>query len=103
MGVTSVTQWRVRQGHFGEFLENAGQAKAIHERLGAQVRVLQSLAGGEPMVMGYVMNFADTVAYGEFTEKLNTDEEWVAFIASTMDRDDGSATLVGSSLMRDAL
>ena len=103
MGVTSVTQWKVRQGHFAEFLENAGQAKAIHERLGAQVRVLQSLAGGEPQVMGYVMTFDDAVAYGEFTEKLTTDEEWVSFITETVDREDGSATLVGSSLLRDAL
>jgi hypothetical protein len=77
--VAQVATWRPRDGHLQEFLANVATAKKIHERLGAKVRVWQSMFGGQAMTLGYVIEHAGWEAFGKFGAKLEADPEWQSF------------------------
>ncbi len=78
MAVVSVDTWRPLPGRLPEFLSIGSEAKKIHERLGARVRVLRAGAGPRPGTITYILEFDDMVKYGEFAVKLETDQEWQA-------------------------
>ena len=77
--VAQLATWRPRDGHLQEFLANVATAKKIHERLGAKVRVWQTMFGGQAMSLGYVIEHAGWEAFGKFGAKLEADAEWQAF------------------------
>ncbi len=81
MAAVSVITFRPFTGRVPELLGSLSEAKRIHERLGARIRVLQAGAGPRPGTITTVLEFDDMVKYGEFTEKLNADQEWQAFVA----------------------
>ena len=81
MAVVSVLSFRPLQGRLPEFLGLCSEAKKIHERLGARIRVLQAGAGPRPGTITYILEFDDMVKLGEFTEKSNADQENQAFMA----------------------
>ncbi len=77
--VAQVASWRPRDGHLQEFMANVATARKIHERLGAKVRVWQTLFGGQAMTIGYVIEHAGWEAFGKFGAKLEADPEWQEF------------------------
>ncbi len=99
MAVVSVITWRPLPGRVPQFLGSVSEAKKIHERLGARVRVLQAGAGPRPLTVAYVTEFDDMVKYGEFAVKLETDQEWQAFWAKA--GADPAAEIVESGLAND--
>jgi hypothetical protein len=77
--VAQVATWRPRDGHLPEFMANVATAKKIHERLGAKVRVWQTMFGGQPMSVGYVVEHGGWEEFGTFGAKLQADPEWQNF------------------------
>ena len=63
---------------------NVAQAKKIHERLGGKVRVSQTLFGGQPATVVYVIEHQDMTAFAKFTDNLNTDTGWQEFWMSAL-------------------
>ena len=99
MAVVQLSQWRINPGRGQEFFQNVAKAKAIHERLGASVRVYQStLARPNANTVSYVQEFADATAHGAFTDKLNADAEWQAFVQGVLGGADPSGALLSNSL-----
>lgn len=99
MAVATVHMWSANPGQGAAFMASVVAAKKIHERLGGQVRVLQSVLGGQPMGVSYVTSFADMAAYAAFTAALEGDKEWQEMWAGAMANP--SAVLLSSSLMAD--
>ncbi len=99
MAVVSVITFRPLPGRLPEFLGSLPEAKKIHERLGARIRVLQAGPGPRPRTITYVQEFDDMVKYGEFAEKLNVDQEWQAYFAKFWS--DPSVELVEQGLASD--
>ncbi len=81
MAAVSVITFRPFTGRVPELLVSLSEAKRIHERLGARIRVLQAGAGPRPGTITYILEFDDMVKLGEFAEKSNADQEYQAFIA----------------------
>ncbi len=99
MAVVSVITFRPLPGRLPEFLGSLPEAKKIHERLGARIRVLQAGPGPRPRTITYVQEFDDMVKYGEFAEKLTVDQEWQAYFAKFWS--DPSVELVEQGLASD--
>lgn len=97
MAVTSMVVWEINPGRGGEFLQQCAQAKAIHERLGSRVRLVQILFGG-PMSgnVAYVNEFDDWTGFAAFSDQMGTDAEWLQFWASA--QVNPSARLVSRTL-----
>jgi hypothetical protein len=99
MTVVNVSQWQVNPGKAAAFMENVATAKAIHERLGASVRVYQaSLAGPNAQSISYVIEHADHAAFGAFTDKQAADAEWQTFLVEVLGSADPTGVLVSNSL-----
>ncbi len=99
MAVVQLSQWSINPGRGQEFFQNVATAKAIHERLGASVRVYQStLAGPNANSISNVQEFADATAHGAFTDKLNADAEWQTFLQNVLGAADPSGVLLANSL-----
>jgi hypothetical protein len=99
MAVLNVVTWRPKDGRAAEFLGQVAEAKKMHERLGARVRVLQSGAGPNPFTVTYVTEHADGKAYGEFLDKLLADADYQSFWAKALS--DPTAEPLQSSLLSD--
>ncbi len=99
MAVLNVVTWRPKDGRAAEFLGQVAEAKKMHERLGARVRVLQAGAGPNPFTVTYVTEHADGKAYGEFLDKLLADPEYQNFWAKALT--DPTAEPLQSSLLSD--
>ncbi|MBA3583775.1 MAG: hypothetical protein H0W36_04470 [Gemmatimonadetes bacterium] len=84
MAVASISTWRPRDGKLIEFMANLASAKKIHERMGAKVRVWQTLFGPQTQTVGYVIEHADWAAFAEFSQKLQTDTEWQEFFQGAL-------------------
>jgi hypothetical protein len=84
MALLQVAQFRVTPGKTQELNGNVAKAKKIHERLGGKVRVWQSVIGGQPMSLGYVIEHASWTAFGTFGEKMQQDTEWQSFWADAV-------------------
>jgi hypothetical protein len=74
--IMSVATWRPNAGRQQDFLAAVTAAKAIHTRLGGEVRVGLTQFGGAPSTIVYALRFADWAAFGAFSTRLETDEEW---------------------------
>ena len=85
MAVSTVTIWALNPGGGAQFFAAAAKAKAIHERLGAKVRVRQIAVGGPNTgQIVYTIEHANMAEYATFTDKLNVDAEWVALWGAEM-------------------
>ena len=99
MAFINVVSWRAKPGRAAEFLGQVAEAKKMHERLGAQVRVLQAGAGPNPFTITYATEHADGKAYGEFLDKLSADADYQSFWAKALT--DPTAEPLQSSLLSD--
>ena len=99
MAVLHVITWQAKDGRAAEFLGKVAEAKKIHERLGAQVRVLQAGVGPNPFTVTYVTEHADGKAYGEFLDKELADADLQSFWAKALT--DPTAEPLQSSLLTD--
>ncbi len=86
--VLSVFIWDAPPGNDAQMYEIAGKAKAIQEKLGAEVFIGTDQRGR----MHYGITFDNAAARGKFTDSLMADEAWQAFIADASQRE-GAATL----------
>jgi hypothetical protein len=98
--IAQVATWRPREGHLQEFMANVATAKKIQERLGAKVRVWQSLFGGQSMSVGYVIEHSGWEAFGKFGAKLEADPEWQNFWAKAIANP--TAELLQNSVLTEA-
>lgn len=80
--VSNVNTWSPGAGKLEAFVAAVATAKAIHERLGADVAVLQTATGGIPSTVVYVTTFESGAAYGAFIDALAEDDEWQQFWAA---------------------
>jgi hypothetical protein len=98
--IAQIATWRARDGQLQEFFAKVATAKKIHERLGGKVRVWQSMIGGQPMSLGYVIEHASWTEFGKFGEKLEKDSEWQTFWADAIAHP--TADLIQNSLVTEA-
>ncbi len=82
MAIAQVAYWRSRPGRFEDTIKVCNEARKIHERLGAQIRVLQTQLGTDAGTIAYVIEHADGAAYGQFLDKLNGDGQWQQLVTS---------------------
>lgn len=82
MALAQVAGWRPRPGRYEDFIKACNQARSIHQRLGAEVRIWQSQVGSNAGTVIYVTQHADGAAYGQFIDKLNADGEWQQLVTS---------------------
>ncbi len=94
--VSNVNTWSVNEGKGDAFAAAVLTAKGIHERLGADVMVMQTQTGGIPSTLVYVTSFESGSAYGAFIDALGEDDEWQQFWAQAVA--DRPAELVQSAL-----
>ena len=99
MAIAQVGYWRSRPGRFEDTIKVCKEARKIHERLGAQVRVLQTQLGSDAGTVTYVIEHADGAAYGQFIDKLNGDGQWQQLVASF--QKDQPAESARSNLLQD--
>ena len=99
MALAQVASWRPRPGRFEEFIKVCNQARGIHQRLGATVRIWQTQLGSNSGTIAYVIQHADGAAFGQFIDKLNGDGEWQQLIASFLK--DPTAEIEQSNLIQE--
>ena len=99
MAIAQVAYWRTRPGRFEDLIKVCNEARKVHERLGAQVRILQTQLGTDAGTVCYVIEHADGSAYGQFIDKLNSDGQWQQLVASFLK--DPSGEPERSNLLQD--
>ncbi len=82
MAIAQVAYWRARPGRYEDLIKVCNEARKVHERLGAEVRILQTQLGTDAGTVAYVIEHADGSAYGQFIDKLNADGQWQQLVAS---------------------
>ncbi len=82
MAIAQVGYWRARSGRFEDLIKVCNEARKVHERLGAQVRIMQTQIGSDAGTIAYVIEHTDGSAYGQFIDKLNSDGQWQQLVAS---------------------
>ncbi len=102
MAVVSVFSWKIKPGRTQEVHAIVAQARKIHERLGARVRVLLPQYSAEPANLAYLLEHDDMTAHGTFNDKLQSDQEWQAIFTQIQTNTDPSAELSQAALFRDA-
>jgi hypothetical protein len=100
MRVASIALWKVPVQRVQDFLAVCSEAKAIHEKLGGQVKVWNAAFGGEPGTVGYVVEHEDLAQLAEFQSKLESDVDWQALGAKFIA--DPPADLIQNSLVGEA-
>ena len=99
MAVATVTTFQVRPGRNVEFMAQVAEGKKNHERLGGRVRVwMSTFAGPNAGQAIYVIEHKDLAAYASFSQKMEADPAWQAFVAKVF-TGDPTGTLVGQSLV----
>lgn len=99
MAAISLSTWKPGPGRRQDLLDAMKVAKAIHERLGGEVGMWASAAGGnEPTAIAYAITFEDLAAYGKFAVALAADKEWDDFMSAAQSSPDPVAELVETSL-----
>jgi len=96
LGVLLGTQWRAKPGRLMEFMAHVMTAIPHIERMGGQVRVLQSLIGLHPLTVLVTTAFSDLDAYGAYADKTATDEQWQSYWMGVMA--DPTADLIRTGL-----
>jgi hypothetical protein len=76
--VLLATSFRTRPGRLGDHLAHQAAALVHLQRLGAQVRTLQSIGRNSGSITTF-LGFEDFAHYGEFSAKFEIDEQWGAF------------------------
>lgn len=101
MAMTShVTTYRVLPGRYGDFLTNCAAVKELSLRTGAdQVRVSQTLSGGNSGTVTIMFAFESGEKYGKFLDMWATNEEYQALWAKVTSNP--SAELVDESVYAD--
>ena len=69
------TIWSAMPGKATQLLTNGMEAKAIHEKMGAEVSILVD----QDNDMHYVMGFSDWAAWGKLLDSMPGNEEWQSF------------------------
>jgi hypothetical protein len=82
MALAQVAMWRAYPGRYEDFVKACNQARKIHQRLGATVRIWQAQVGSNAGTVTYVIQHSDGASYGQFIDKLNGDGEWQQLVAS---------------------
>lgn len=96
MAVLFYTAWRVHPGRTQDFFTAAGEAKQIHERLGAKVRVSSWYnAGTGTGTYGYGMVFPDMEAWGRCQDAYPTDTAWLGWVQKHYDTPNVPSVLTG--------
>ena len=86
MAIRVATRFRIIAGKNQEFLSQVAEGRKIHERVGGKVRVWQATLTGESTGnIAYIIEHNDISAYADFTQKLQGDAEWQAFVAKITD------------------
>ena len=96
LGVVLATQWSARPGRLVDFMGNVAASVPHIERLGGTPRTMQCLLGSHPMTTMVATTFADLDAYGEYADKIATDDQWQSFWADALA--DPTAELVRTGL-----
>jgi hypothetical protein len=81
LGVLAATQWRARPGRAAAFAEHVGSGVPHLERLGATVRVLQTMYGTHPYTTAIVTSFHDLDGWAAHVDSLGSDAQWQEFWA----------------------
>ncbi len=84
MGVVLATQWQARPGRLADFMANVATSVPHMERMGGTPRTMQCLIGAHPMTALVTTTFADLDAYGEYADKIATDDQWQSFWADAL-------------------
>ena len=93
MAVVQAIQFRIIQGKNQEFMANVAEARKIQEGLGGRVRAWQAtMAGPNSGIVTYTIEHDDLAAFAAFSDKLQADSDWLAFVARTL----GSANPTGT-------
>jgi hypothetical protein len=102
MAVLQSSFWRVTPGANAEFMQAAGEAKKIHQRMGAEVAMVSwSSAGSLSGTIAYGLNHADLGAWARFSDSGLQDAEWQAWIAKFMGSATPMATLLSQTTASD--
>ena len=99
MAIAQVAYWRPLPGRFEDLIKVCNEARKIHKRLGAEVRIFQGQLGSDAGTLAYVIDHADGAAYGQFIDKLNGDGAWQQLVASF--QKDPPAEPVRSNLLQE--
>ncbi len=67
--------WSAMPGKGAQLLSNGMEAKAIHQKMGAEVSILLDQDGD----MHYVLGFSDWAAWGKFVDAMALNKEWQSF------------------------
>jgi len=67
--------WSAMPGKGAQLLSNGMEAKAIHEKMGAEVTLFLDQDGD----MHYVLGFSDWAAWGKFVDAMASNKEWQSF------------------------
>jgi hypothetical protein len=83
--IAQIATWRIRDGRLQDFMATVASAKKIHARLGAKIRVWQSLFGGEGITVEYSVEHSGWEAFGLFGAKLEGDADWQKLWAKALE------------------
>jgi hypothetical protein len=101
VAVAQVIQFRINPGRNQEFNAQVAEAKKLQERLGGRVRVWQATAAGPNTgLVSYVIEHPDLAAFAAFSDKLNADSQWQAFVAKVFTANP-SGTLISAALVNE--
>ncbi len=102
MAVLQTFQWRADKGKIPEMYAMFAEAKKHHERLGARVRAVQTIHGGEAALTAtYVMEHDDMAAFADFQERSTSDEAWNAFAFDQVVGPNAPGTVIAAALSTD--
>jgi len=94
-----VLAWRLRPGRLEDFIKIAGRADKILKKFGATTRTLNNVVAGDQAGTAlYIIECTDMKAFGALQDRMQTDQEWQAFIREVYSDPNPTADLVGSSL-----
>ena len=98
MAIAQVFTYRPRPGGIEKFVSLAQRADKILRALGATTRTLSSVAGAAPSVFAYIVETPNWKAHGELSTKLETDKDWLKFVAEVSSTDKPPVDLVSSAV-----
>ncbi len=98
MTVIHQTGWQPKPGRDQEFIQAIPQARALHTRLGARVRVWRAIvAGPNSGRIGYGLEFDSHSAFAKFSAALQGDADWMALVPKYWGPE-SPATSLGNSI-----
>lgn len=103
MAVAQVFRFQVSPGKQVEFMANVAEAKRMQEAAGAKVRVWNAVfAGADTNTVGYVVEHKDMAAFASFTDKMQADAAWQAFLIKAFPANP-AGTVLGGALIQEAV